>query len=50
MTPKNLYGILAEFQTPKEILDAANAVRKEGYVDFDCHTPFQFMVLMMRWD
>ena len=40
MTPKNIYGILAEFKSPKAILDAANSVRKEGYIDFDCHTPF----------
>ena len=40
MTPKNLYGMIAEFDTPKQILNAASSVRKEGYVDFDCHTPF----------
>ena len=40
MTPKNIYGILAEFNSPKAILDAANSVRKEGYINFDCHTPF----------
>ena len=40
MIPKNIYGILAEFENPKEILKAANAVRKEGYINYDCHTPF----------
>ena len=40
MTPKNLYGMIAEFDTPKQILNAASSVRKEGYVDFDCLTPF----------
>ena len=40
MRPKNIYGILAEFKNPKAILDATNSVRKEGYIDFDCHTPF----------
>ena len=37
---KNIYGLLARFDTPKEILKAANAVKEEGYIDFDCHTPF----------
>ena len=27
MTPANIYGMLAEFKGPKEILHAANAVR-----------------------
>ena len=37
---KNIYGLLARFDTPKEILKAASAVKEEGYIDFDCHTPF----------
>ena len=36
----NIYGLLARFDTPKEILKAAVAVKEEGYIDFDCHTPF----------
>ena len=40
MTPKTIYGMLAEFKDTKSILNAAKAVRDEGYVDFDCHTPF----------
>ena len=40
MTPKRIYGMLAEFKDTKSILNAAKAVRDEGYVDFDCHTPF----------
>jgi hypothetical protein len=34
------FGIIAEFKTPAEILEAANRVRVEGFRDFDVHTPF----------
>jgi len=40
MTPKQIYGMLAEFKSPKLILKAAEAVKNEGYINFDCHTPF----------
>ena len=40
MTTKLIYGILAEFKDPKSIVRAAQAIRDEGYIDFDCHTPF----------
>ncbi len=35
-----LYGMLAEFQTPAAIYAAANRVREAGYRWWDCHTPF----------
>jgi hypothetical protein len=40
VAPKNIYGILAEFKDTKSILKAAKLVRDEGYLNFDCHTPF----------
>lgn len=40
MTPKLIYGILAEFKDTKSILMAAESVKIEGYINFDCHTPF----------
>mgnify|MGYP001162314855 FL=1 len=40
MTPKQIYGILAEFKDTKSILKAAESVKIEGYINFDCHTPF----------
>ena len=40
MAPKNIYGLLAEFKDTKSILKAAKSVRDEGYLNFDCHTPF----------
>ena len=40
MAPKQIYGMIAKFNTPHDILHAAESTRKNGYVDFDCHTPF----------
>lgn len=34
------FGLLAEFKTPADILEAANRVRIEGFRQFDVHTPF----------
>ncbi len=35
-----LYGLVAEFETPEQILSAATAVRKAGYKNFEAYTPF----------
>lgn len=35
-----LYGYLAEYDTPGELIDAAAKVRDAGYTEFDCYTPF----------
>jgi mono/diheme cytochrome c family protein len=35
-----LYGVLAEFDTPGELVEAAKHVRDAGYTDFDCYSPF----------
>jgi hypothetical protein len=35
-----LYGLVAEFETPEEIVAAARAVRKAGYSKFEAYTPF----------
>jgi hypothetical protein len=35
-----LYGYLVEFETPEQLLDAAEAVRDAGYGRWDAHTPF----------
>ena len=40
MTKNQIYGVLAEFKDPSHLLEATNNVRKEGYINFDCHTPF----------
>jgi hypothetical protein len=36
----NLHGILAEFDTATELVDAANKVREAGYVKTDAFSPF----------
>lgn len=35
-----VYGVLAEFAGPAELLTAAKQVREAGYQRFDCHSPF----------
>ena len=34
------FGLLAEFDSPGRLLDAARAVRDAGYTRWDCHSPF----------
>jgi mono/diheme cytochrome c family protein len=36
----DLYGLLAEFDTPGALIDAARKVREAGYTEFDCYSPF----------
>lgn len=35
-----LYGVLAEFKTPKELIDAAKAINNNGYTKYDTFSPF----------
>ena len=37
---KNTFGILARFDGPQSLLEAAAQVRDAGYRKFDCHSPF----------
>ena len=37
---KNLYGIMAEFDTATELVDAANKMRLAGYTKTDAFSPF----------
>jgi hypothetical protein len=39
MTPR-LYGLLAEFASPQELLAAVERTREEGYRAIDAYTPF----------
>ncbi len=35
-----LYGVVAEFDTPEAVIDAANQAREAGYKKMDAYTPF----------
>lgn len=37
---QGLFGLLARFETPAALLQAATEVRRKGYTRFDCHSPF----------
>ncbi len=36
----DLYGVVAEFDTPEAVIDAANQAREAGYKKMDAYTPF----------
>jgi hypothetical protein len=52
MPSDEAYGLLAEFETPEELVEAAKRARAEGYRDLDAFTPFPvhelFDVLRLR--
>lgn len=37
---KKMYGLLAEYETPRTLYHACEKVRDAGYVRWDAHTPF----------
>ncbi len=37
---ETLYGVVAEFDTPEAVVDAANHAREAGYKKMDAYTPF----------
>ena len=39
-TPEKVYGLLAEFASPADLMQAAEQMRDGGYEHFDCHSPF----------
>lgn len=38
--PDSIYGLLAEFRDPGELVHAAREVRRAGYRHYDVHSPF----------
>jgi hypothetical protein len=37
---KRPFGLLAEFETPADLVRAAEAIRDQGFKKWDCYTPF----------
>ncbi len=37
---RRLWGLLAEFATPEDLVGAAASIREAGYTRWDAHTPF----------
>jgi len=37
---KKIFGLLAEFKNPAELIHAAEKMHAAGYKQFDCHSPF----------
>jgi hypothetical protein len=37
---RNLYGLMAEFENPNELVAAARRAREEGYREMDAYTPY----------
>jgi hypothetical protein len=35
-----IHGLMAEFHTPTELVEAAEQATKAGYTQYDCYTPF----------
>ncbi|HEV2425807.1 MAG TPA: DUF3341 domain-containing protein [Terriglobia bacterium] len=40
MAKSPLYGLMAEFETPEQVIEAARRTRDEGYRRMDAYTPF----------
>ena len=38
--PEGLYCLMAEFETPTQLVRAAQEARKAGYRRMDCYTPY----------
>ena len=37
--PPQLYGVIAEFETPRSLIEAARAVQGAGYTKYECYSP-----------
>jgi len=37
--PPQLYGVIAEYQTPHSLIEAARAVQGAGYTKYECYSP-----------
>jgi hypothetical protein len=39
-TPAKLYGLLAEFETSEQMVEAARRAKEKGYTCLDCYSPY----------
>ena len=45
MTAPRLYGLMAEFEDPSALVEAARRVREEGFTKFDAYSPYPIEAL-----
>ncbi len=45
MSNARLYGLMAEFENPNDLVDAARRVREAGFTKFDAYTPYPIEAL-----
>lgn len=50
MSEKQIYGLMAEFENPTELVAAARQAREAGYVKLDAYTPYPIEALAEALD
>jgi Protein of unknown function (DUF3341) len=50
MSGPKLYGLMAEFETPHEIVEATRRAREEGFTKFDAYSPYPIEALTEALD
>ncbi len=48
-TAPELHGILAEYDTPDQLISAAEQVKQAGFEKWDTYSPFQSMASTRPW-
>ncbi len=50
MSAPKLYGLMAEFETPQELVEAARQAREEGFTRLDAYSPYPIEALTEALD
>ena len=50
MSEAKLYGLMAEFERPEDILHAARMAWQAGYRELDAYAPYPVEGLARRWE